>query len=156
MRLFTAGISHYEWAKNQPTGKQVMVVPVGDKLYLFDDFAKSEETKYHVIYDSSIGAGLDPHLSPSGDSLAFIVNNNLYCKSIASGSEITQLTTEGGSEGISCAVADYIAQEEMSRYEGFWWAPNSQSILYTVNDESFIPKYDILHQVQIYCKYSVW
>jgi dienelactone hydrolase len=46
---------------------------------------------------------------------------------------------------ISHGVADFVAQEEMDRYRGFWWHPDSTSILFTRNDESQVPIYRIMH-----------
>jgi dienelactone hydrolase len=47
---------------------------------------------------------------------------------------------------ITHGVADFVAQEEMDRYRGFWWHPNSNAILFTRNDESNVPIYRIMHQ----------
>lgn len=147
MRLFTSGISSYEWSSFE--GKQWILIPLGDKLYLYDETATEDDKKTKMIYDGSLGAPIDPHLSPNGQSVAFVIKNNLYVHhftSNASGAPI-QLTFEGNDKtGISYGTADYVAQEEMSRYRGFWWSPNNSQIVLTVNDESMIPSYEILHQ----------
>ena len=56
----------------------------------------------------------------------------------------------GASQTESCCithgVADFVAQEEMDRYRGFWWHPNSDAILFTRTDESEVPIYRIMHQ----------
>lgn len=147
MRLFTSGISSYEWSSHE--GKQWILIPLGDKLYIFDDSLEGEKTK--LIYDGSLGAPIDPHLSPNGQSVAFVIKNNLYVHHFGADTQNNakpiQLTFEGSDkDGISYGTADFVAQEEMSRYRGFWWSPNSQQIALTVNDESMIPSYEILHQ----------
>ena len=43
-------------------------------------------------------------------------------------------------------VADFIAQEEMDRYSGFWWSPCSTMIAFQLTTESHIPEYRIMHQ----------
>lgn len=145
MRLFTSGISSYEWSSFE--GKQWILIPLGDKLYLYDE-TETEKTK--LIYDGSLGAPIDPHLSPNGKSVAFVIKNNLYVQHFSSSDAESckpiQVTFEGSDNGISYGVADFVAQEEMSRYRGFWWSPDSSKIALTVNDESMIPKYEILHQ----------
>ena len=41
-----------------------------------------------------------------------------------------QLTSGNREAGKSCGVPDFIAQEEMGRYSGFWWAPDSQHLAF--------------------------
>jgi hypothetical protein len=38
-------------------------------------------------------------------------------------------------------------QEEMDRFSGFWWAPDSKGLAYCAVDEAAIPPYAITHQV---------
>lgn len=42
-----------------------------------------------------------------------------------------QLTFGGGTSGVTHGLADFVAQEEMDRYRGFWWALDSTSIAFT-------------------------
>jgi dipeptidyl-peptidase-4 len=44
--------------------------------------------------------------------------------------------TSGASEMVQHGTAEFVAQEEMDRHEGFWWAPDSQSIVYQETDNS--------------------
>ena len=43
-------------------------------------------------------------------------------------------------------LAEFIAQEEMDRFSGFWWSDDSSSLAYCGVDESSIPPYPITHQ----------
>jgi dipeptidyl-peptidase-4 len=47
---------------------------------------------------------------------------------------------------ITNGLADFVAQEEMDRYRGFWWDEASQGILFVRVDESCVPPYRITHQ----------
>lgn len=47
---------------------------------------------------------------------------------------------------ITHGLADFVAQEEMDRYRGFWWDPKSRGILFARVDESCVPPYRIVHQ----------
>lgn len=47
---------------------------------------------------------------------------------------------------ITHGLADFVAQEEMDRYRGFWWDPQSKGILFARVDESNVPPYRIVHQ----------
>ncbi len=44
--------------------------------------------------------------------------------------------TSGATETIQHGVAEFVAQEEMGRHEGFWWSPDSQWIAYQETDNS--------------------
>jgi dipeptidyl-peptidase-4 len=43
-------------------------------------------------------------------------------------------------------LADFIAQEEMNRYEGYWLSPDGSFVAFEEVDESHIPIYRIMHQ----------
>ncbi|RXH95209.1 hypothetical protein DVH24_024893 [Malus domestica] len=60
---------------------------------------------------------IDPHLSPDGTMLGY---------------------THG--------LAEYIAQEEMDRKNGYWWSLDSKFIAFTEVDSSEIPLFRIMHQ----------
>lgn len=47
---------------------------------------------------------------------------------------------------ITHGLADFVAQEEMDRYQGFWWNEDSTGIIFARVDESFVPPYRITHQ----------
>ena len=47
---------------------------------------------------------------------------------------------------ITHGLADFVAQEEMDRYRGFWWDLTSNGIVFTKVDETDVPPYRISHQ----------
>jgi len=47
---------------------------------------------------------------------------------------------------VTHGLADFVAQEEMDRYQGFWWDEDSSGILFARVDESKVPPYRITHQ----------
>ncbi|KAL7472633.1 hypothetical protein ACHAXS_013006 [Conticribra weissflogii] len=55
-------------------------------------------------------------------------------------------TNAPSSKHITHGLADFVAQEEMDRYRGFWWSPDSKGILFTQVDESMVPPYRIMHE----------
>jgi len=46
---------------------------------------------------------------------------------------------------ITHGLADFVAQEEMDRYRGFWWDTESKGILFVRVDESSVPLFRIMH-----------
>jgi len=59
-----------------------------------------------------------------------------------------EITVERRRHGrsITNGMADFVAQEEMDRYRGFWWDSLSRGILFARVDESCVPPYRINHQ----------
>ena len=48
------------------------------------------------------------------------------------------LTTEGGGL-VSFGMAEFVAQEEMDRREGYWWSPDSRSLAFEEADDTDVP-----------------
>ncbi len=159
MRLFTSGIAMYEWCES----KNRLLIPKDSSIFIFDinedgnDSSKGEISgSLSLIYE---GDFIDPHLSPDGNFVAFVSGCDIYTLEINPGNNggnsdsgidlkpPQKLTySESAPKGISYGIADFVAQEEMDRYRGFWWSPDSKSITFCEVDETMIPEYTILHQ----------
>ena len=83
-----------------------------------------------AIQELRIGAGtiLDPKFSPDGTMVSYVKDHDLYLVHVASNQE--QRLTTGGSALLSHGTAEFIAQEEMARFTGYWWAPDSKRLVY--------------------------
>jgi len=46
---------------------------------------------------------------------------------------------------VTHGLADFVAQEEMDRYQGFWWNDDSTGLIFARVDESCVPPYRISH-----------
>jgi dipeptidyl-peptidase-4 len=76
---------------------------------------------------------IDPRLSPDGNFIAWSNGTDLLIADFA-GSEVRNLTNEK-TEHVTWGLADFIASEEFGRMHGFWWSPNSESLIVeSVND----------------------
>ncbi len=128
MRLFVSGIAAYEWsskAKAHSDKPQRLIVPLGGKVILYEhNSSLTVSQKVRVIYDGSSGDAVDPHLSPDGTKVAFVINDDLYALRIPSVGEAevavtvpTRRPANGSKSGVTCGLADYIAQEEMDRFD---------------------------------------
>src|SRR5207247_11299263 len=80
------------------------------------------------------GAGplLDPKVAPDGKGVAYVRDNDVYVYDLASGKE--HRVTTGGTEQVSHGLAEFVAQEEMDRFSGYWWSPDSRFIAYEESD----------------------
>jgi len=75
-----------------------------------------------------------PKFSPSGRLVAAVRERELRVVDIRTGAERT--LTQGASATLQHATAEFAAQEEMGRHDGFWWSPDSRFIAYEEADLS--------------------
>jgi dipeptidyl-peptidase 4 len=110
-----SGIVGYQWA---PDSRRLLF-PLGGELYLYD-LSKTGSDAVRKLTDGG-GFATDPKLSPQGGYVSFVRARNLWVIDLASGKEI-QLTHDG-SDTVGNGVAEFVADEEMDRHTGYWWAP---------------------------------
>ncbi|MFC3092789.1 S9 family peptidase [Alteromonas sediminis] len=125
MRVFGSGIMSYQWSQDG----QALLFPLGGDAYYF----KLGNKKAQKLLDTP-EFETDVRLSPKGNYLSYIRNQNLFILDIRSGEE-NQLTKEGGG-AIKFGMAEFVAQEEMGRMTGYWWSPDETHIALTKVDES--------------------
>lgn len=127
-RITQTGIVEYFWSPKS----NAILFPVNGNLFLYH--LDQAETLQQLTSDVTFETDL--HFSPDGRFLSFVRDQNLFCIEVATGAE-RQLTLDG-SGTISNGVAEFIAQEEMHRFDGYWWSPDSQSIAFIQVDESTV------------------
>ncbi|MBO9717259.1 MAG: S9 family peptidase [Pseudoxanthomonas sp.] len=126
-----SGIVDYQWAP----GGRALLFPLGGELYFYDlDKAGSAAVRKLT---RGKGFATDPRISPRGGFASFVRARNLWAIDLASGKEI-QLTHDG-SDTIANGVAEFVADEEMHRHTGYWWAPDDSVIAFARIDESPVP-----------------
>jgi dipeptidyl-peptidase-4 len=108
---------------------KLILVSLSGKLYTVDR-AKGTVTELKT----GPGTLLDPKVAPDGKSVAYVRDNDLYVLELAKQKE-RRLTT-GGSDKLTHGLAEFVAQEEMNRFSGYWWSPDSRSIAYEEADAS--------------------
>ncbi|KAL7552797.1 hypothetical protein ACHAWF_016055, partial [Thalassiosira exigua] len=153
LRLHATGVTSYELSKGSDDGSgkkgRVGLIPHGGGLWIWDDCANDSPPEPRLLVDSSDVGGatiLDAKISVDGSTVAFVADNEVYVMPVA-GDKPTQVTCGArGIDGRTNGVADYLAQEELSRPEGFWLSPNGQALAFEQVDESHIPAYRIVNQ----------
>ena len=70
------------------------------------------------------GACLDPKFSPDGKSVAYVRDFDVQLIELAK--NVERRVTKGGTERKPHGLAEFVAQEEMSRFAGFWFSPDSK------------------------------
>ena len=117
------GIISYQWTK---AGDGVLV-PLDGDLYLarldgeIMRLTDTEETE------------LNPSLSSTSEYVSFVRERQLWVGEV--GSDAKPITPKED-DTIRWGEAEFVAQEEMSRYTGYWWSPDDARIVVQRTDES--------------------
>ncbi|KAM6555570.1 hypothetical protein CsatB_002589 [Cannabis sativa] len=135
------GVTRYEWVKTSLKRKSIMV-PLPAGIYFQDLSSSTPELKLLSTPSSPI---IDPHLSPDGSMLAYVRDCELHVLNLLY-NDTKQLTFDAKESGVTHGLAEYIAQEEMDRKNGYWWSLDGRYIAFTEVDSSEIPLFRIMHQ----------
>ncbi len=76
----------------------------------------------------------DIRLAPGGAHVSYVRRQSLLYRHLASGTEHAVARSQDAR--VSFGTADFIAQEEMHRYDGHWWSPAADAIAFTRVDVS--------------------
>lgn len=123
-RVFATGIVEYAWS---PDGK-ALLFPLGGDLYYLE---LGSEPRRLTRSDAT---ETDAKISPQGAYVSFIRDQNLYVIDLKTGTE--RAITTAGQGPVSYGMAEFVAQEEMYRDTGYWWARDDSAIAYTRVDET--------------------
>jgi dipeptidyl-peptidase 4 len=134
MRLRDTGITQVIRAEKA----DVSIIPLRGDLYVL----RGDKPLERLTETPS--PEIDPRLSADGSKVAFVRDDELFVMELESKKE-TQLT-KGSAPGLTHAVAEFVAQEEMDRFAGFWWSPDASRLAYQETDERHIPLFSIVHQ----------
>lgn len=120
----TKGIVAYDWA---PDSKSVLV-PLDGELYragLDGNVAK---------LPAKAGSKLNAEISPAGGYVSYVQDQNLVVMGLANGNP--RAITDDGEGTVHWGEAEFVAQEEMARFKGYWWAPNDRYVAVERFDEA--------------------
>ncbi len=127
-RAFDAGVSRYRWAQ----GGATIVCAIDGAIYLYSVGGDTLE-----LMTAPGNRQSDLQASRGGQFISYVRDSNLYVYDLAAGRE-RQLTLDGGGT-ISNGIAEFIAQEEMHRFDGHWWSSDDRYVAFTRVDEAAIP-----------------
>lgn len=131
----TRGVVDYMW---DSLGRMILV-PVEGDLWLYDVGAKAARR-----VTATPGDEIDAKISPKGGFVSYVRDDNLYITPVAGGAE--RALTEGGTELKSWGTAEFIAQEEMKRFTGYWWSPDDRAIAVAFVDQAGV---DIVERPEV-------
>ncbi|MCC6234808.1 MAG: DPP IV N-terminal domain-containing protein [Verrucomicrobiales bacterium] len=122
MRVSVGGFTSFQLS---PDGRRILT-PLGGRLFLIDrDTRAADELELK-------GDAFDPKLSPDGRGVGFVRDHEVWVYDLERKRE--RAVTRGATEFISHGEAEFVAAEEMYRYTGWWWSPDSRFIAYQESD----------------------
>ncbi len=123
--MSVGGFTDYHFDRD---GKHVLVA-LGGRLYVFNRVAGNA-----IELKTGTGAIVDPKWSPGGKKVAYVRGFDVYVYDLATEKE--SAVTTGGTAMKSHGLAEFVAQEEMSRFSGYWWSPHGGHIIYEEADHT--------------------
>ncbi len=118
------GITSYFWSADSstllfPISGDVYVLPIGGNVKRLTDTAAFET---------------DIKFSPKGTYVSFVRERELYAVEVSTGTE-TKLTS-GSTDTIANGMAEFVVQEELGRFTGYWWSLDESRVAFEQFDES--------------------
>jgi dipeptidyl-peptidase 4 len=125
-----SGILEYSFA---PSGR-ALLFPLDGKLYYYELGKPADRALTQMTHE---GFATDAVISPRGGYVAYIRDQNLYVHDLVAHED--RAMTQDGAGPIKNGMAEFIAQEEMQRSTGYWWAPDDRHIAFARVDETPVP-----------------
>lgn len=85
------------------------------------------------------GPVIDPRPSPDGSRIAYVTGGAL--RVVGAEGEDDRALAEPEDAHVTYGVAEFVAAEEMQRSRGYWWAPDSRSLLVARADDSAVQRW---------------
>ncbi|HKA08121.1 MAG TPA: DPP IV N-terminal domain-containing protein [Gemmataceae bacterium] len=123
MRISAGGFADFHMDE---TGR-FLILPLSGKLLAFDRMTeKVRELK------TPAGTILDPKWSRDGKYVSYVRDHDVFAYELAADKETA--VTKGGTATKTHGLAEFVAQEEMGRFSGYWWSPDSKFIAFEEAD----------------------
>ncbi|MCX4503326.1 MULTISPECIES: S9 family peptidase [Streptomyces] len=87
------------------------------------------------------GPVIDPRPSPDGRHVAYVAKGAL--RVVGAGGEGDRALAEPENSHVTYGLAEFIAAEELHRFRGFWWSPESDRLLVARADDSPVQRWYI-------------
>ncbi len=147
MRMASRGIASFTLSDDGRT----ILVPLSGRL-----FAYTRETGLARELESPANAGgaIDPQLSRDGTMVAAVRDGDVWVQPLAGGEP--RRVTPGAQGTIGYGEAEFVAQEEMGRFHGFWWNSDGSKICYQGTDTAGMPMFHIADPVNPAAEPRAW
>ncbi len=119
------------------------------RSYTADFFILDLKTKKLMPLDETRHKSTLAEFSPDGTKVAYVNQNNLFVKDLASG-KITQITLDGKTNSIINGTTDWVYEEEFAITKAFDWSPDSRQIAFLRFDESKVKEFELEYYGKLY------
>ncbi len=137
MRVSVGGFTSFQLSDDG----SLILLSLSGKLYTIERATKA-------VRELPTGKGflMDPKFSPDGKKVSFVRAHDVYVLDLATQKE-TRVTT-GGTAMIEHGVAEFVAQEEMGRFTGYWWSPEGDQIAYQETDHQGVEVWHVADPIR--------
>lgn len=131
MRLSARGFASYALS---PDGGRLLL-PLGGKLYVV------ERAGGKVTALAAGPGAIDPRFSADGRQVFYVRDDDVYRVELASNRE--RRITRGGTPERTHGLPEFVAMEEMYRFQGFWPSPDGRQVAYADVDNREVEKLNL-------------
>lgn len=133
LRLTAGGITSFAVSND---GAHVLV-PLSGRLFVVErTTGASRELTPDAAY------ALDARWSPDDRAIACVRDGDVHVVDLESG--VDRRITAGASDTVTYGLPEFVAQEEMSRFEGYWWSPDASELLIQRTDTADVETFYIM------------
>lgn len=132
MRVTAGGFTDFQLSRDSAR----LLLSLGGRLFVLD-------RRTGEIAPLLTGAGtlVDPKFSPDGRLVGYVLDHDVFVLDLARNRE--RAVTRGGTEEVAHGLAEFVAQEEMGRFTGWWWSPDARFIAYTETDARGVERWHV-------------
>lgn len=134
-------IEDYQFSEDE---KAILISSEKERIY-----RHSSLNKYYVwnilqkqIIEVSTDKVQEASLSPNGQLVAYVRNNNLYYKDLTTNAEYA-ITNDGEKNKIINGIPDWVYEEEFSFSKAYEWSPDNKYVAYIRFDESNVKEFSM-------------
>lgn len=135
-RISKRGITSYQWCGDDD---KTLLFPLSGDLYLAR-LTEAGPQASRLTNDDDVPEQ-NPECTKDGHTVAYVKNGNVFVHDLQAkdpGRVRPRSVTKGSSETVSFGLAEFIAEEELDRHEGFWWSKDGSKLLVLKVDESMV------------------
>jgi dipeptidyl-peptidase-4 len=136
-------IAGYELSKDE---KKIIFYTNKDKIYRRSFMATYyvwdiDTQKLYRVSDNKSSQQLAT-LSPDGNRVAYIYNNNIFITELRTGKE-QEVTKDGEKNKVINGATDWVYEEEFGKAKAYEWSPDGKYIAYCKFDETDVEQFNI-------------
>jgi dipeptidyl-peptidase-4 len=137
-RTSELGVTEFAWATHTP--QPTLIVPVGGRVFVGTGQRAGDELAPLPGVEGASAAVV----APDGHHVAFVRDADLWVAALYGQTPLRRLTSDA-EPGVFNGLAEFVAAEELSRYDGMWWSRDGRHLAFAHVDERHLPLFTIAH-----------